>query len=63
MSNCVTHHACECIEADRKRLREERDEAVQLLKDLCDACDLVDIWRSLPYSDSRAFLARMEVKP
>jgi hypothetical protein len=58
MKNCTTHHACACIEADRKRLQAERDEAIRLLK--------ATMWRDCKCNDckeARAFLARMEVKP
>ena len=71
LPNCVTHHACECIEADRKRLREESDEAIEIIENLnrlaCVAmidanrdCHKYDITAEL--AEARAFLARMEVK-
>ena len=60
MSNCVTHHACECIEADRKRLREDLAAAVEVLRSIADntCCDKCQEAARVAAS----FLARLEVK-
>jgi hypothetical protein len=58
------------LEAERDQLRDdlaaakaERDEAVKLLDRLCEECDITDPYKSTPYDNAVAFLARLEVKP